>query len=162
MLIHLISLLKWPKGVTFVCIYFLYTVMTQQEEIKNNAWDTMNNSHEWGDLLMIFMSDEVRHKWKSQANRLMNDPKIGIHGNECVILFLTCYFMSWTHNSTKNDYRSLISPLSQRTDFSDLVLWCHHSWSVTSHGCGVLALWRHIRWLLLHVQVGAKKIFTSE
>ena len=39
--------------------------MTQQEEIKNNAWDTMNNGHEWGDLLMIFMSDEVRHKWKS-------------------------------------------------------------------------------------------------
>ena len=58
---------------------------------------------------MIFMSDEVMsenpndfhkwqsHKWKSLANRIMSDPKIVIHGNECTVLFLTCYFMSWTH-----------------------------------------------------------------
>ena len=45
---------------------------------------------------------------------------------------------------------------------SDLVLWRHHSWSVTSHERTVLALWRHIRQLLLHGQIGAKAIFTSE
>ena len=28
--------------------------------------------------------------------------------------------------------------------------------------CRTLALWRHIRWLFLHVQIGAKVIFTSE
>ena len=39
---------------------------------------------------------------KSLANRFRGDPKIVIHGNECIILFLTRYFMSWTHNSAKN------------------------------------------------------------
>ena len=27
----------------------------------------------------------------------MSDQNIIIHGNECVILFLACYFMSWTY-----------------------------------------------------------------
>ena len=45
----------------------------------------------------------------------------------------------------QNNYRSLISPLSLRKVFSDLVLWRHHSWSVTSRECRTLALWRHIR-----------------
>ena len=49
-----------------------------------------------------------------------------------------------------------------RTVFSDLVLWCHHGWSVMSHNRRVLALWRHIHQMLLHVQIGAKAIFTSE
>ena len=42
-----------------------------------------NDFHEW-----------QSHKWKSLANRLTSDPKIVIHGNECIILFLKCYFMS--------------------------------------------------------------------
>ena len=102
------------------------------------------------------------HKWKSLANRIMSDPKIIIHGNEFIILFPTRYFMSWTHNSTKTSYRSLISPLLPRTVFSDLALWRHHSWSVTSSEREVLALQRHIRRLFLRVQNGAKAIFTSE
>ena len=48
--------------------------------IKNDAWVTKN---------------------KLLANRFTNDPKIVIHGNECIILFLTRYFVSWTHNSAK-------------------------------------------------------------
>ena len=59
------------------------------------------------------------HSWKSLGNHIMSDKKIVIHGNECIILFLTCYFMSWT-------------PFSPRTVFSDLALWRHHGWSVTS------------------------------
>ena len=109
-----------------------------------------NDCHEWRN-----------HEWKSLANRLTSDPKIVIHGKKCIILFLTRYFMSWAHN-VKNNYRSLISPLSLRTAFSDFVLWRHHSWSVTSHERTALALWRHIRRLLLHAQIGAKAIFTSE
>ena len=62
--------------------------------------------HEWGDLPAIFTSDEVT----SQSNRIMSDPKIVIRGNECIILFLTHYLMSCTHNFTKKNYRSLISP----------------------------------------------------
>ena len=60
-----------------------------------------NNFHEW-----------KIHEWKSLANHITSDSKIFIHGNECIIIFLTCYFMSWRHSSTKNNHRSLISPLS--------------------------------------------------
>ena len=70
--------------------------------------------------------------------------------------------MSWMHNSAKNNYRLLISPLSPRTVFSGLTLWRHHSWSVTSCVRVVLALWCHNRRLLLHVQIGIKAIFISE
>ena len=49
-----------------------------------------NNFHEW-----------QSNEWKSLANRLTSDPKIVIHGKECIILFLTHYLMSGTHNSAK-------------------------------------------------------------
>ena len=67
--------------------------------------------------------------------------------------------MSWTHHSAKN-HRTPISPLSTRMVFSDLALWRHHGWSVTSSEREVLALWRHIRRLFLHAQIGTKAIFT--
>ena len=92
----------------------------------------------------------------------MSDQKIVIHDNECIILCLTYYFMFWTHNSTRNNYQLLILPLLLRTLFSDLALWCHHSLSVTARKSGVLALWRNIRRLFLHMQIGTKAIFTSE
>ena len=38
----------------------------------------------------------------------------------------------------------------------------HHSWSVTSRERKALALWRHIRRLFLHTQIGARAIFISE
>ena len=133
------------------------------KDIKNNAWVTVNNDflsrvgrfgndfHEWRS-----------HEWKSLPNRLTSDKKIVIHGNECIILFLTHYFMSSTHKSPKNYHRVLISPLLPRAVFSDLVLCRHHNWSVTSREGEILVLWRHIRRLLLHAQIGAKAIFTSE
>ena len=43
-----------------------------------------------------------------------------------------------------------------------LTSWRPPSWSVTSRERDILALWRHIRLLFLHVQTGAKTIFTSE
>ena len=46
--------------------------------------------------------------------------------------------------------------------FSDLALWRHHNWDMTSRECGVLALWRHIRRLFLHTQSGVQAIFISE
>ena len=49
-----------------------------------------NNFHEWRS-----------HEWKSLANRITSDSKIVIHGNECIILFLTRCLMSWTHYSAK-------------------------------------------------------------
>ena len=103
-----------------------------------------------------------RHGWKSLANRLTSDPRIVIHSNVFIILFLTRNLMSWTHSSAKINYRSLISPWFLRTVFSYLALWRHHSWSVTSLEHGVLALWRHIHRLFRHAQIDTKAIFTSE
>ena len=54
--------------------------------------------YEWGDLPIIFTSDEVTNENHWQ---ITSDPKTVIHGNECIILFLTRYLMSWTHNSDK-------------------------------------------------------------
>ena len=41
-------------------------------------------------------------------------------------------------------------------------LWRHHSQSVTSNESWVLGLWRQIRRKILHAQIDAKAIFTSE
>ena len=98
------------------------------------------------------MSEAIRHEWK----------KILINGNEYSVLFLTSYFMSCAHNSAKNYYALLLLPLSPRMVFSDLAFWRQDSSSVTSRECEVLALWRHIRWLFLHLQIDAKAIFVSE
>ena len=55
-----------------------YLLIDNTHEIKNNAWVTVNNSF-----------------W------VTSDPKIVIHVNECIILFLTRYLVSGTHNSAK-------------------------------------------------------------
>ena len=131
--------------------------------IKNNAWVPVNNDF-WS-RVRWFANDfhEWRsQEWKSLANHLTSDQKIVIHGNKCIILFLTRYFMSWTCHFSANNSRWLISTLSLRTAFADLTLWRHHSWSVTSHEHEALALWRHIRRLLLRPQICAEAIFTSE
>ena len=117
------------------------------KDIKNNAWVTVNN-------YFCVTSEAICQRWKSLANRITSDPKIVIRGNECIILFLTRCFMSWTHNSAKNNHWSLISQLSPGTVVSDLALWCHHSGSVTSREREILALWRHLRRLFSHAQIG--------
>ena len=130
------------------------------DDIKNNAWVTENN--------VFLVTSEViwhewrSHEWKSLANHPTRDQNIVIHGNECIILFLTCYFISWAHSFAKNNHWSFISSPSPRKVFSALALWRHHNWSVTSREREILALWCHIRQLFLHAQIGAKAIFTSE
>ena len=71
-------------------------------------------------------------------------------------------FISYALSYVNERTRLSISPLSLGTVFSDLALWRHDSCSVTSRERGLLALWRHIRRLFLHAQIGAKAIFTSE
>ena len=129
--------------------------------IKNNAWVTVNNNF-FCSRVKWFANDfhEWRsHEGKSLAYHITSDQKIVIHGNECIILFLTCYFMFWTYNSAINNHRWLIAPLSLR---KCPALWRHHNWSVTSRERELLALWRHFRRLFLHAQIGTKAIFTSE
>ena len=95
---------------------------------------------------------KTHHEW----------PKNRYSRQRMYCLLFTHHFMSRRHNSAKSNYQSLIEPLSLRTIFSDLALWRHHSWSVTSRECGVLILWRHIRRLFLYAEIGAKAMFTSE
>ena len=101
----------------------------------------------------IFVTSEAIRQWfsrvtKSRVKIIAESPhewqRIVIHGNECNILFLTRYFMSWTHKSAKNYHRALISPLLPRAAFSERALWRHHNWSVTSCEREILVLWRHI------------------
>ena len=117
------------------------------EYIKNNAWVTVNND-------FFVTSEAIRQKIIAESPHEWQ--KIVIHGNECIILFLTRYFMSWTHKSAKNYHRALISPLLPRAAFSDRALWRHHNWSVTSCEREILVLWRHVCLLSLHAQIGAK------
>ena len=91
-------------------------------DIKNNAWVPVNND--------FFVTGEVIRQWfsrvtKSRVKIIAESP------HECIILFLTRFFMSWTDKSAKNYHPVLISPLLLRAVFSDLALWYHHNWSVT-------------------------------
>ena len=135
------------------CIVEIYRIMHEL------PWITIFG-HDWGDLPIFSW---VTKSWVKIIGKSLHEwSKIVIYGNEWIILFLTRYFMSWTHHSATNKHRLLISVLSLRTVFSDLTLWRHHSWSVTSREHEVLALWCHIHQLFLHTQIGAKAIFTSE
>ena len=90
-------------------------VQVKLHDIKNDAWVTANN--DFLSRVRRFGNDFHKwwsHEWKSLPNRLMSDKKIIIHGSECIILFLTRYFMSWTHKSAKKYHRALISPLFSR------------------------------------------------
>ena len=93
---------------------------------------------------MIFTSDVSANQWQKSLLTVTN------------ILF---YFL-----------RAILCPeqlsiagfaIAAKDGLFSLALWCHHNWSVTSLERWVLALWRHIRRLFLHAQIGAK-ISTSE
>ena len=79
------------------------------------------------------------------------------------------YFISYTLFHVLNTpfhkkNKSLIAHFAivAKDGISDLALWRHHSWSVTSREREVLALWRDIRRLFLHAQIGPKAIFTND
>ena len=133
-----------------------------------DPWRQQLNSHMYVLLKSIsFHYDKLRcHQWEkvtiffSVASRVTQKSLFTV--TNVLVYFLHAILCPWTHNSTKNNYRLPISPLSLRIAISDLALWCHYSWSVTSRERGLLALWRHIRGLFLHVQIGANAIFTCE
>ena len=91
-----------------------------------------NDFHEWRS-----------HEWKSLANRITSDPKIVIHGNECIIIFLTRYFMSLEHSI-------LLKTIIDRS-FRN----CRQGRSFLTSHCGVtrVDLWRHANAGYLHCDV---------
>ena len=70
------------------------------------------------------------HEWKPSANRITSDPKIIIHGNECIILFITDYLMSWSHNPAKIIIDLVIVDKDSRFWFI-IVMSPQLSWDVT-------------------------------
>ena len=100
-------------------------------EIKNNAWVTVNND--------FFVTSEAIRQWfsrvtKSRVKIIAESPhewqKIVIHGNECIILFLTRYFMSWTHKSAiiERSFRHCCQGrpfLTEHCDVTTIDLWRH-------------------------------------
>ena len=100
-------------------------------EIKNNAWVTVNND--------FFVTSEAIRQWfsrvtKSRVKIIAESPhewqKIVIHGNECIILFLTRYFMSWTHKFAiiERSFRHCCQGrpfLTEHCDVTTIDLWRH-------------------------------------
>ena len=61
--------------------------------IHSLPWITIFES-----LVMRFTNDFhswLCHSWKSLANRLTRDPQIVIHGNSCIILYISYHVMLW-------------------------------------------------------------------
>ena len=56
-------------------------------------WHTDGHTHTQTDA----GNDNTRTPIMASGNK-----KIVIRGDECIIIFLTCYFMPWMHNFTKN------------------------------------------------------------
>ena len=69
-----------------------------------------NDCHEWRS-----------HKWKSLSNHITSDPKIVIRINDCIIVFVTRYFIFWIHKSAKKG-RSF---LNKYCDVTTGDLWRH-------------------------------------
>ena len=65
------------------------------QDIKQRVRNKIIHSLPWimifVSLVMRFANDFhswLRHSWKSLANRLTRDTKIGIHGNSCILLYI--------------------------------------------------------------------------
>ena len=81
-----------------IYLFKLINIGVDIVDIKNNAWVTVNNDFFiTTEVICQWFSQVTKSQWKSLANHLTSDQKIVIHGNECIILFLTRYFMTLTH-----------------------------------------------------------------
>ena len=116
--------------------------------------------HEWGDLPMIFTSDQAKSENRWQITSEVTKKS----------LFMVTYVLfHFLHAILCPEYTIPINTIIDcsfrhcaKEDIFYLALWHHHSWSMASRESKALALWRHIRWLFLHLQIGGKAIFTSE
>ena len=71
--------------------------------------------------------------------------------------------MSWTHNAANlNDYRLLIPGAIVAKDGPFWLSFVKSPQLICDIMWMWMALWLHIGWLFLHVQIGGKVIFTSE
>ena len=62
-----------------------------EERVRNKIIHSLRWMMIFGSLVRLFANDFhswLHHLWKSLANRLTCDPKIVIHGNSCIILYI--------------------------------------------------------------------------
>ena len=92
-----------------------------------------NDFHSW-----------LRHSWKSLANRLTRDPKIVIHGNSCIILYIS-------HVWHKHKTRELLK-------YNMFYLWD----TVYQQGLTPIAAWEndHVYCLLSHPGLSWPYVFS--
>ena len=103
-----------------------------------------NNFHEWRS-----------HEWKLLANRITSDPKSLFMVTNVFFYFLRAILCPWTHDIA--DFAIVARDgLFWFSNVTSLQLFC----DVTR--MRVTGMWRHIRRLFLHAQIGAKAIFASE
>ena len=97
--------------------------MDNWEDIKNNAWVTVNNDFlVTSEVICQWFSRVTKsRKWKSLANHLTSDQNIVIYGNECVILFLTRYFLLRPSSSTNGIFRLSVC-LSHLFDYVPIIV----------------------------------------
>ena len=101
----------------------------------------------------------------------MNSHHADIKNNAWVTVWITIFgsrvsrFANNFHEWRSHEWKSLANRITSDPKivmYRNECIILFHSWSVTSRECRTLALWRHIRRLFLHAQIGAKAIFTSE
>ena len=127
----------------------MYFLRTCGRHMK--GWNIYRIMHELPWITIFLVKSEVICNWQSLANHITSDQKIVIHGNECIILFLTRYFMFWTHNCAKNNHRPLIFAIVAKNSLfcvsivtsSQLISDVTRTSIVTSHSLTVLA---HANW----------------
>ena len=109
-----------------------------KNEIKNNAWVTMNNDF-WSRVRSFVIDFD---EWRLEIGKSPHEwPKKSLFTLTNVLFYFLHYFMSWTHHFSTNNNRSLISPLSLRMVFSDLTLWrwhCHVNIVTRTRGTGIV------------------------
>ena len=139
------------------CYLKLKAIFTQPMKYRimhELPWITIFG-HEWGDLTMILTSDPVTSENHWQITSPVTKRSLLTATN---VLF---YFF---HAILCPEHTILLKTIINRSFLHCHQGWCfwHHSPSVMLRESEVLALWRHIRWLFLHVYIGTKAIFTRE
>ena len=128
---HMILSWWWRFKFTQITSFEKKKCLKYMQGIKNNAWVTVNND--------FFVTSEAIRLWfslvtSSLVKIIAESPhswqKIVIHGNECIILFLTRYFMSWTHKSAiiERSFRHCCQGrpfLTEHCDVTTIDLWRH-------------------------------------
>ena len=121
-------------GIFLILVTLSHNGLQAALEIKNITRVTVNNDFFWS-RVRWFANDFHEWQsleWKALANHITSDKKSLFTVTNVLFYFLHVILCPEHTIALKNNHRSLISPLLLRKVFSDLALWRHHNWSMTS------------------------------